>query len=454
MNTKFKNLPSVSQVLSLIPKNLNIHEKFLTVLIREEIEKSRNFLLNDHEKISREKILKNIIKNIVMKSDYSLKNIINGTGIVLHTGFGRSPFTGKIFRRISRRLDGYVNLEFNLINGKRGDRQDHLRNHISSICNSESALVVNNNAAAVLLSINEIASKGDVIVSRGQLVEIGGSFRIPEIIQKSGSKLKEVGTTNRTHLSDYSSAITKNTKLLLWVHTSNYVVKGFVKSVPLSELIKLGEQYDIPVMVDWGSGSFLDMKSLKIADELPISSIMKLKPDLITFSGDKLIGGPQSGIIIGNKKILKRIQSNSLYRVLRCDKITIAFMEEILKSFKIDKFSEKNTTLKLLTNKRSVLRKRGIKVLSLLSQRKINSYRIKLVESFVQAGSGSLPEKTIESMALSFSPKKNNLNNLAKKLRTGQIPVVGYISKNFFYIDLKAIYSHQLIKLVKAIESL
>lgn len=450
----FKNLPSVSQVLSLVPKNLKVHDKFLTTIIRNEIKKNRTLLLKKDKELTKERILNNIIKNVMIKSDYSLKNIINGTGIILHTGFGRSPFTGKIFKRISDRLDGYVNLEFNLINGKRGDRQDHLRDHISSICNSESALVVNNNAAAVLLSINEIASEGEVIVSRGQLVEIGGSFRIPEIIEKSGSKLKEVGTTNRTHLTDYSNAITKNTKLLLWVHTSNYVVKGFVKSVPLSELIKLGKDNNIPVMVDWGSGSFLNMQSLKIADELPISFLMKQKPDLITFSGDKLIGGPQSGIIIGNKKILKRIQSNSLYRVLRCDKITIAFMEEILKSFKIDNFSEDNTALKMLTTKRNVLKKRGDKVLKLLSKKKIMDFRIKLVESYVQAGSGSLPEKKIESMALSFNPKNNNLDNLSKNLRTGRIPVVGYISKNNFYIDLKAVFSHQLIKLAEAIELL
>lgn len=451
---QFKNLPSVSQVLSLIPADLQIHKSFLAALIRKEIEENRISLSKEPGNVSRENILDNIIRNVMIKSDYSLKNIINGTGIVLHTGFGRSPFTGKIFRRISDRLDGYVNLEFNLIEGKRGDRQDHLKDHLSSICNSESALIVNNNAAAVLLSINEIASNGEVIVSRGQLVEIGGSFRIPDIIEKSGSKLKEVGTTNRTHLSDYENAITKHTKLLLWVHTSNYVVKGFVKSVPLSELIKLGKQHDIPVMIDWGSGSFLDMKSLKIANESPVSSLMKHKPDLITFSGDKLIGGPQSGIIIGGHTILKRIQSNSLYRVLRCDKITIAFMEEILKSFKTDSFSEKNTTLKMLTTKRSILRKRGNKVLSLLSEKKIQDFRIELVESFVQAGSGSLPEKTIESMALSFNPKNYNLNNLSKKFRINKIPVVGYISNNSFYIDLKAVLSHQLIKLAKAIELL
>jgi L-seryl-tRNA(Ser) seleniumtransferase len=451
---QFQKLPSVSSILSLLPKNIKLHESFLIILIRGEIEKNRKLLSNNHKELTKKIIIENIIKNVTEKSDFSLKNIINGTGIVLHTGFGRSPFEGKMFRRISNRLNGYVNLEFDLTNGERADRQDHLRKHLSSICKSESALVVNNNAAAVLLSINEIAAKGDVIVSRGQLVEIGGSFRIPDIIEKSGSRLKEVGTTNRTHLSDYVKAINKNTKLILWVHTSNYVVKGFVKSVPLPQLIKLGNKHNIPVMVDWGSGSFIDMKSLKIADELPLDFLMKHDPDLVTFSGDKLIGGPQSGVIIGRKKIIDNIQSNSLYRVLRCDKITIAFMEEILRTFKSSSFSENNITIKMLTNKRSTLKKRGKKIINLLSEEKIEYYNIKLVESYVEAGSGSLPEKRIESMALSFNPHNNNLNNLSKKLRTGKTPVVGYISKNTYFIDLKAVLSHQLKNLANAIESL
>ena len=351
-------------------------------------------------------------------------------------------------------MNGYVNLEFNLVSGKRGDRQDHLRKHISSICNSESALVVNNNAGAVMLSINEIANNGEVIVSRGQLVEIGGSFRVPEIIEKSGARLKEVGTTNRTHLKDYSSAITKKTKLLLWVHTSNYVVKGFTKSISLADLVRLGKEYSIPVMVDWGSGSFLNMKSLGIADEIPVRDIMKNKPDLLTFSGDKLIGGPQSGIIVGSKKIINKIQLNTLYRILRSDKIAIAFLEEVLRSYNVNNFSDKNISLKMLSTKRSVLKKRGQEILFLIDKKKIQELRIDLVESYVEAGSGSLPEDKIESVALSFNPKQLNVEKLSFQLRTSEHAVVGYISKNLFFIDLKAVLQSQLKKIATSINLL
>ena len=450
----YQKIPSISKILSNLDKRISLHEKYLISLINEEIDKIKEKINDGYSLESKEKILGNIVREVEKKTNYSLRNIINGTGIVLHTGFGRAPFTGKTFREISNRLDGYVNLEFNLVSGKRGDRQDHLRKHISSICNSESALVVNNNAAAVMLSINEIANNGEVIVSRGQLVEIGGSFRVPEIIEKSGAHLKEVGTTNRTHLKDYINAITKKTKLLLWVHTSNYVVKGFTKSISLADLVKLGKKHKIPVMIDWGSGSFLNMKTLGIADEIPVNLIMKNNPDLMTFSGDKLIGGPQSGIIVGSKKIIKKIQSNTLYRILRSDKITIALLEEVLRSYNVNNFSDKNVSLKMLSTKRNVLKKRGQAILSLIDNKKIKSLRINLIESYVEAGSGSLPEDKIESMALSFNPKQTSVEKLSFQLRTCNHGVVGYISKNLFFIDLKAVFQSQLKKIAISINSL
>ena len=450
----YQKIPSISKILSNLDNKVLLHEKYLISLINEEIDKIKEKINDGCSLESKEKILENIVCEVEKKTNYSLKNIINGTGIVLHTGFGRAPFTGKTFRAISNRLDGYVNLEFNLVSGKRGDRQDHLRKHISSICNSESALIVNNNAAAVMLSINEIANNGEVIVSRGQLVEIGGSFRVPEIIEKSGAHLKEVGTTNRTHLKDYINAITKKTKLLLWVHTSNYVVKGFTKSISLADLVKLGKKHKIPVMVDWGSGSFLNMKTLGIADEIPVNLIMKNNPDLMTFSGDKLIGGPQSGIIVGSKKIIKKIQSNTLYRILRSDKITIALLEEVLRSYNVNNFSDKNISLKMLSTKRNVLKKRGQAILSRIDNKKIQSLRINLIESYVEAGSGSLPEDKIESMALSFNPKQTSVEKLSFQLRTCNHGVVGYISKNLFYIDLKAVFQSQLKKIAISINSL
>ena len=383
-----------------------------------------------------------------------MKNIINGTGIVLHTGFGRAPFNGKRLKDLGDRLDGYVNLEFDLKKGIRGDRQSHIVGQISSICDSESGMIVNNNAAAVFLALNEMARDGEVICSRGQLVEIGGSFRIPDIIKKSNAVLKEVGTTNRTHLDDYKKAISRKTKLILWVHTSNYIVKGFTKEVELKELVSLGRKYKIPVMADLGSGALLEMSRFGLPEQNPIREIIKTGVDITTFSGDKLLGGPQSGIILGKDKWMNDFKKNPLYRVIRCDKITIGLFEEILRSYHSNKFTKKNLALTMLTTSRKVLRNRGEKILNLLSNKQIKDLGVHLIDSKVQAGSGSLPEDNIESVSLSFSPKIESVINLATMFRSGSIPVVGYIKKNIFYIDLKAVLPGQIKRLAKAIQEL
>ena len=452
--TNLKDLPSVNEVLIELNNSVSVHDDFLKTLINRAINKYRNKIKNNELSMSPSELLSNITEMVIKDSSRSLVNIINGTGIVLHTGFGRAPFDSKLLKSIAKRLDGYVNLEFDLDSGKRGDRQSHVRDHLSSICGSESSLCVNNNAASVMLSINEMAFGGEVIVSRGQLVEIGGSFRIPDIIKKSGAILREVGTTNRTHFSDYKKAVSKKTKLILWVHTSNYVVKGFTRSVPLSDLVQLGRSKNIPVMVDWGSGAILDMKSLGLANEMPIRTIMSDKPDILTFSGDKLIGGPQSGIIIGKEKWINAMQKNPLYRVMRSDKITLGLLEEILRSYRSNYFTKDNLSLRMLTTKRSTLVNRGKKVIQGLTKKKIKDFNIVLENSKVEAGSGSLPENPIESIALSFSHKNISPNELARKFRSGRIPVVGYIKSNKFIIDLKAILPNQLLKLKTAIKEI
>ena len=449
--TNLKDLPSVNKVLIELNDSVSVHDDFLKPLINRAINQYRNKIKNNELSMSPSELLSNITEMVIKDSSRSLVNIINGTGIVLHTGFGRAPFDSKLLKSIAKRLDGYVNLEFDLDSGNRGDRQSHVRDHLSSICGSESSLCVNNNAASVMLSINEMAFGGEVIVSRGQLVEIGGSFRIPDIIKKSSAILKEVGTTNRTHFSDYKKAVSKKTKLILWVHTSNYVVKGFTRSVPLSDLVQLGRSKNIPVMVDWGSGAILDMKSLGLANEMPIRTIMSDKPDILTFSGDKLIGGPQSGIIIGKEKWINAMQKNPLYRVMRSDKITLGLLEEILRSYRSNYFTKNNLSLRMLTTKRNTLVNRGKKVIQGLTKKKIKDFNIVLENSKVEAGSGSLPENPIESMALSFSHKNISPNELARKFRSGRIPVVGYIKSNKFVIDLKAILPNQLLKLKTAI---
>ena len=451
MKLSLKDLPPVHQVLLEVNSDIEIHENYLKFIINKVLNQLRGAIKTGSIQKTKDELFKQIVTKVWIESAPRLVNVINGTGIVLHTGFGRAPFDGKKLKRIAQRLDGYVNLEYDLVSGNRGERQSHIQEQLSALCGSESAIMVNNNAAAVLLSLNTITEGGEVICSRGQLVEIGGSFRIPDIITKSGAILKGVGTTNRTHLKDYEKAISKRTKLILWVHTSNYVVKGFTKEVSLADLASLGRKHKIPVLADLGSGALLNMTKLGLADEIPVKSIVNSGPDITTFSGDKLLGGPQSGLIVGKKKWINVFQKNPLYRVLRCDKITIGLMEETLRSYRSDSFTKDNFSLKMLTTSRKVLRTRAEKVFNGLKTKTIRDLGITIVESFVEAGSGSLPEKNIPSMALQFKPKSRKVTELAAAFRCGSIPVVGYISADNYYIDLKAVLPVQIRKLTAAI---
>ncbi|MEC8915385.1 MAG: L-seryl-tRNA(Sec) selenium transferase [Candidatus Neomarinimicrobiota bacterium] len=451
MKLSLKDLPSVHQVLLEVNSDIEIHKDYLKFIINKVLNQLRGAIKTGSIQKTKDELFKQIVTKVWIKSAPRLVNVINGTGIVLHTGFGRAPFDGKKLKRIAQRLDGYVNLEYDLVSGNRGERQSHIQEQLSALCGSESAIMVNNNAAAVLLSLNTITEGGEVICSRGQLVEIGGSFRIPDIITKSGAILKGVGTTNRTHLKDYEKAISKRTKLILWVHTSNYVVKGFTKEVSLADLASLGRKHKIPVLADLGSGALLNMTKLGLADEIPVKSIVNSGPDITTFSGDKLLGGPQSGLIVGKKKWISAFQKNPLYRVLRCDKITIGLMEETLRSYRSDSFTKDNFSLKMLTTSRKVLRTRAEKVFNGLKTKTIRDLGITIVESFVEAGSGSLPEKNIASMALQFKPKSRKVTELAAAFRCGSIPVVGYITADNYYIDLKAVLPVQIRKLTVAI---
>ena len=454
MKTTLKDCPSVHQVLLELNGNILLHQDYIKYIINSELTKIRANIRKGKLSKTKGELLIHIASQVLLQSAPKLVNIINGTGIVLHTGFGRAPFRGKQLKDLADCLDGYVNLEFDLESGNRGDRQTLIHEQLSSMCGAEAGMVVNNNAAAVFLALNEMAEGGEVICSRGQMVEIGGSFRIPDIIEKSGAILKEVGTTNRTHLKDYEKAISNKTKLILWVHTSNYVVKGFTKDVSLSDLVNFGKKHKIPVMADLGSGALLDMNLLGLADEIPVKSIVNSGPDIISFSGDKLLGGPQSGLMVGRKKWVNACKKNPLYRVLRCDKVTIGLLEETLRSYRSQSFSKDNLSLTMLTTSRKVLKTRGKKVLDSLQKKTIKDLGILLMDSEVEAGSGSLPDDKIESASLSFSPKNGKVKDLAKAFRCGSIPVVGYIQKNTFYIDLKAVLPNQIKRLSISIQEI
>jgi len=449
---QLQQLPSVSKVLLEIRESIALHDNYIKEVIKSELRGYRRKAKAGKLDINRSEITSAILDKLNSLDQSSITNIINGTGVVLHTGFGRAPISKKVISTVARKLEGYINLEFDLSAGKRGDRQNHITEMLNGICGSESSLIVNNNAAAVLLVLNSLAEGRDVIVSRGQEVEIGGSFRIPDIISKSHCHLVEVGTTNRTHLKDYEQAVTKNKGVILWAHTSNYVVQGFTKEVPLSDLALLAKKKHIPLVVDLGSGALLNMNKQNLPAEKQVSDVVKTGADVITFSGDKLLGGPQSGFIIGSQRYLKGIQKNPLYRTYRCGKWTIALMEETMRTYRSDeRFSADNLTLKLLTTSQNTLLNRGAKILGDLPQIKANQLGITLVESLVEAGSGSLPVKSIPSAALRFTPQQMAVSTLAKSFREGAIPVVGYTKGNAFYIDLKAVLPNQSLQLIEAI---
>ena len=449
-----KNLPSVSEVLLKANKYKSINRRYLSYIIKNELKIFRGLAMKGNLMQSRSKIIQEVLSVIDQLSTSSIQSVINGTGIVLHTGLGRAPVDKTVAKEIADRLSGYINLEFDLESGKRGDRQNHIEGLLSALTGAQSGMVVNNNAAAVFLALNELSEGKEVIIARGQQVEIGGSFRIPDVIKKSGCIIKEVGSTNRCHFRDYENAITKNTGLILWVHTSNYVIKGFTKEVGLNELVQLGKKKRIPVMADLGCGEIVDLTDKGIPASTMITDIVKTGTGIITFSGDKLLGGPQAGLIIGNKTLVNRLKKNPIARTVRCDKWTLAFLDEALRSFGNNGPSKHNLANMLLMSTVKSMKSRGKRILSQLSKKSVKNLGISLVESEVEVGSGSLPLERLDSMALKFNPKNISPTKLARMFRTASVPVVGYINENKFFIDLKALIPGQEKELVEVINDL
>ena len=444
MNQKqLKTLPSISEVLLEIKRLTDFDQRILILWINEILEKYRSSAIKGKLKQDRKEIIQNTVSTVLEKSQGSLRPVINGTGIVLHTGLGRAPIHRQVIKKASKMMEGYSNLEFHLESGKRGNRQSHLTHYLRALTGAESAMVVNNNAAAVLLGINTLAEKKEVIVSRGQEVEIGGSFRIPDIIEKSGGILREVGTTNRTHRQDVEKAINTKTGLLLWVHTSNYKIHGFTQDLSLETLVEIGRKKRIPVMADLGSGALQNISNLGLPKEFSVQEIIKIKPQLTTFSGDKLLGGPQAGIMLGSRRLIQKCGQNPLYRTVRCDKLTISLLDETLKLLGRKKQVKHNLALSLLATSGKQLVRRVNQLVDLLPQNLVRSFGISAIETKVEAGSGSLPVKTLLSAALVFSSKKIKPTALAKRFRKGNPPLIGYIHKNKFYIDFKSVLPEQ-----------
>tara|TARA_Y100000996_G_scaffold75683_1_gene50929 strand:+ start:1416 stop:2807 length:1392 start_codon:yes stop_codon:yes gene_type:complete len=448
----FKKIPSVDQIIKNyqleIPKD---YFKYCVNLVLDEV----RFDIQNGKEIDDVKLYVNnkINQKINHISINSLKEVINATGIILHTGLGRAPISEEILIQSIKNTYPYTNLEFNLENGKRGERNSHISDLFNSLCNVDSSLIVNNNAAAVMLMLNSICEDKEVIISRGQQVEIGGSFRIPDVIKKSNCKMIEVGTTNKTHLNDYESEINENTAAILYVHTSNYKVIGFTNEIEISDLSKLATKYNIPLLVDLGSGSLADYKSFGLPMEKLVKEYVKKGANIISFSGDKLLGGPQAGIIVGDNKLIKSIKNNPIYRSVRCDKVRISIMEGILRTYYSErKISKHNLSIQLFIRTIDEIKENISFIISKLSKNHINQFNIKSINTYVEAGSGSLPTEKIPSLSLVFKHQDITASQLYKRFLHCDTPVVGYINNNVYHIDFKAIPNNQNQKLIKSIK--
>ena len=370
----------------------------------------------------------------------ALRKLINGTGIVLHTNLGRAPLPKESIMAMIDVAEGYSNLEYDIETGNRGSRYTHIEPILKKITGASSAMVVNNNAAAVFLCLNTLASNKEVIISRGQQVEIGGSFRIPDIIVRSSAKMIEVGTTNKTRLSDYNNSITEETTILLKVHTSNYNITGFTEEVGLEELAVLGKENNILVMEDLGSGSLYDLSKIGLPYEPTVQDSIKNGADLVTFSGDKLLGGPQVGIIVGKKELIDKLKKNPIARMLRCDKLTLATLSSILKLYSdMDNVVDKIPVIKMMSLTEEELLLKAVKLEKLINKNLSLKYNVKIVDELDEVGGGSLPGVMLKGKAITITSGIIGVNDIQEKLRKSNIPIISYIKKDKVLLNLRTI---------------
>lgn len=420
--------------------------RYVLQAIRETIEATRQAILKSEiSELVMEDMFHSIETRVKDLSDFSLKNVINATGTVIHTNLGRSILTGDVLDNVKRIACGYSNLEYDIPGGKRGKRYSHVQKLIRDITGAEAGLIVNNNAAAVLVCLAALAQGREVIVSRGELVEIGGSFRIPDVMSSSGAFLREVGTTNKTHIQDYERAICDKTALLLKVHQSNYRMVGFTKAVELEELVALGRKHNIPVMFDLGSGCLVDLKPYGINIEPTVQHIVRAGCDIVTFSGDKLFGGPQGGVIAGKQSLIEKISRHPLMRAVRIDKLTLAAFESVLMKY-LDEETAKNEipTLRMLLQKPETIKQRAEKLMAAAKAVLPDTVSVALVEDSSQSGGGALPEIEFPTFVVALKPESISVNKLEERLRLNSPFIIARIKDETLILDARTIQDSEI----------
>jgi L-seryl-tRNA(Ser) seleniumtransferase len=386
-----------------------------------------------HRPSAADEILRTVAARLAHEGQASLRPVFNLTGTVLHTNLGRAELPQAAIDAVVAAASGTVNLEYDLESGKRGERDGHVESLLCRLTGAQAATVVNNNAAAVLILLNTLAARKEVPVSRGELIEIGGAFRLPDIMARSGCRLREVGTTNRTHLSDYADAIGGKTGLVLKVHTSNYVIEGFTAAVPEHELAKLCRERGVPFAVDLGSGTLVDLQRFGLPREPTAAQALQHGADLVTFSGDKLLGGPQAGLVVGKAELIARIRRNPLKRALRVDKLTLAALGAVLGLYlDPDRLAERLPALRHLTRPLDDIRRLAARIRPALEQH----FEVELVDCESEAGSGALPARRVASAGLALRP---GTADTAARFRRLPVPVIGRLQDGAFVLDLRCL---------------
>ncbi len=385
----------------------------------------------------------------------SFRRVVNASGVVIHTNLGRSLMAEDAWTALLLAGRYYSNLEFELSAGRRGSRYSHVEPLLCELTGAESALVVNNNAAAVLIALETLARDRDVLVSRGELVEIGGAFRIPDVMSRSGARLIEVGTTNKTHLADYREAVTENTSMFLKVHQSNFRIVGFTEQVEARQLVELAHSLGLVVMEDLGSGSLIDFSRFGLRREPTVLDSVNAGIDVVTFSGDKLLGGPQAGIIVGRRDLLDRIKKNPLNRALRIDKFTLASLEATLRLYlDEDKALDGIPTLRMITAPYSELRRRAVRLKKKLQSAVGGAVELELADGYSQIGGGALPDQNLPTRLVTLKPLRGSVNRLEEQFRSAFIPVIGRIENERFCLDVRTMADEDFDLVVRALAAI
>lgn len=459
--TLYRSIPKVDVLLEdeVIQSLIDAYSRDTVIeAIHAEMDRLRKMIgeCEDEEKAKAEiaLLVSGIQKAVEKMYEPNMRPVINATGTILHTNLGRAPIGRDHIKKVAEIAAGYSNLEYNLEAGRRGERYSHFEELLCKITGAEAAMAVNNNAAAVMLILSSMAKGGEVVVSRGELVEIGGKFRIPDVMEQSGASLVEVGTTNKTHYDDYENAITEETKALLKVHTSNYRIVGFTETVGIDELIPLAKEHEIPVIEDAGSGVLIDLSKYGITYEPTVQDSIRKGADVVCFSGDKLLGGPQAGIIIGKKKYIDMMKKNQLTRALRIDKFTAATLELVLQEYLSEERAIQNLpVLQMITKSYDEVAK-DARSLARRLKRTSAAAQIQAVDCESQIGGGSLPLERIPSMAVTIKPEHISVTELEEQMRHLAVPIIPRIVNDTVLLDVRTIFRHQFAVIAEQLEEL